>query len=74
MMPDFAPGTFVRVLKQGRNLGKLGVVVEPRTDDPPLQQGCVWVEMARPDPFGGVYRAVYHVHYLRVADELDSHG
>jgi len=74
MMPEFEYETFVRVLANDRNHGKLGIVVKPRLDDEPPSRSQVWVEMASDDPFGGVYRALYHVSQLRVADALKRHS
>jgi hypothetical protein len=70
----FTVGTFVRVLARNQNHGKLGLVVEARARDVPPASGQVWIEMANPDPYGGVYRTLYHVNSLRVADELDTQG
>jgi hypothetical protein len=70
MMGIFEPGTFVRVLARDRNRGKLGIVVRPRSEDKRPALGEVWIEMAHEDPYGGVFRALYDMRDLRMAEEL----
>ena len=64
-MAELEVDTFVRVLAKDANYGKLGIVVKPNLQDRQPFSDEVYVEMADPDPFGGVYRVLYHVSQLR---------
>ena len=73
-MAAFEEGTFVRVMAGDENHGKLGIVVKPRLSDPQPRDREVWVEIAAPGPWDGVFRVLYHIAQLRVAEELDRNG